>query len=154
VLLGLPSIANASSAAASPISIRLVLRHTTVFAGHVLNGDAIITNHSTKTVVVEACVENGWLDVGLSNTSYTYSPTTVMVICPPTIRLRPGVNHFPIAVSTKYQVCTKSTPDTNIPKCARNGMPNLPKGQYHTSVILNGLPKNTRDPSNIKVTIR
>ena len=154
LLLGAPTVANAGSGAASPISIRLVLRHTSVVAGHVLAGDAVITNRSTKTIVVQACAEDGWLDVGLSNKSYTYSPIDELILCAPTVRLRPGVNHFSIAIRTMYQGCTKSTPTFDLPRCGKTGMPTLPKGQYHTSVIMVGFPKNTRAPTNIKVTIR
>jgi hypothetical protein len=153
LLLGLPTLANASSGAISPISIRLVLRHTPVVAGHVLDGDAIITNHSSKSILVQACAEDGWLDVGLSNQSYTYTAISPAVWCTPTVHIRPGVNHFPISISTEYQVCTKSKTTIDLPKCGRTGMPTLPKGQYHTSVFMSGFPKNTRTPSTIKVTI-
>ena len=154
VLLSPASLANASTGAPSPVSIRLVLRHTTVIAGHVLNGDAIITNHSSKSILVQTCAEDGWLDVGLSNHSYTYSPISPLIACAPTIHVRPGVNYFPIAVSTEYQACTKSTPTSDLPRCGRSGMPTLPTGRYHTSVFMFGFPKNTRAPSNIEVTIR
>jgi len=154
LLLGIPSFANASIGAISPISIRLVLRHSSVVAGRVLDGDAIITNHSSKSILVQACAEDGWLDVGLSNQSYTYSPISPAVWCTPTVHIRPGVNHFPITVSTEYQVCTKRTPTIDLPKCGKTGMPILPKGQYHTSVFVSGFPKNTRTPSTINVAIR
>jgi hypothetical protein len=154
LLLGVPTVAYADSGAASPVSIRLVLRHTSIVAGRVLKGDAIISNHSSKTILVATCAIDGWLDVGLSNQSYTYSPISPLVACAPTIHLRPGVNHFPIKVSTNYQVCTKSRPTATLPKCAKSGMPTLPRGQYHTSVIMLGFPKNTPAPSKVKVTIR
>jgi hypothetical protein len=137
-LLGVPTVANAGSGAPSPISIRLVLRHTSIMAGHVLKGEAI----------------DGWLDVGLSNKSYTYSPIDPLIACAPTVHLRPGVNHFPIKVSTDYQVCTKSRPTATLPSCGKSGMPTLPKGEYHTAVIMVGFPKNTATPSELNVTIR
>jgi hypothetical protein len=153
-LLGVPTVANAGSGAPSPISIRLVLRHTSIMAGHVLKGEAIISNHSTKTILVETCAIDGWLDVGLSNKSYTYSPIDPLIACAPTVHLRPGVNHFPIKVSTDYQVCTKSRPTATLPSCGKSGMPTLPKGEYHTAVIMVGFPKNTATPSELNVTIR
>ena len=52
----------------TPVTIRIMLPRTRVVAGPTINGTALITNNTSKTITVEACAADGWIDVGLVNT--------------------------------------------------------------------------------------
>ena len=39
------------------------------------------------------------------NKRIPFDPAMPVIACPPSIRLRPGPNRFPIVVVTTYQVC-------------------------------------------------
>jgi hypothetical protein len=114
-------------------------------AGHPIHGTAILTNASSKTILVEACAEDGWLFVGLANKNVPYDPAVATVACNATIKLKPGANRFAIAVSTDYDVCTNSG---GVPACGR-----LPSGTYHVAVTTLGLPKGTTFGAHIRVTL-
>jgi streptogramin lyase len=141
-------IAYASAATASsksPVSIRVHLNVTTVRGGRPIHGTAILTNASPKTILVEACAYDGWLFVGLTNKSVTFDPAVAAVACNATIKLKPGTNRFPIAVSTDYGVCYENG---GTPACGR-----LPSGTYHVAVVTQGLPKGTSFESHLRVTL-
>ena len=89
-----------------PISVSFALQHDRVAAGTVIPGVATLTNNTGKSVTVETCARNGWLDVGLTSPSIPYRPGNGAVGCPPTVHLKPGPNHFPIEIWTTYLECT------------------------------------------------
>ena len=140
----------AGAASRSPVSLRINLDATSVIAGRSIHGTALLTNSSSKTILVETCALDGWLDVGLANKNVAYEPVSPLVACQPTVTLKPGINRFPITVETTYQVCQKH----GTPRCTKTGMPSLPKGTYHVDVIAEGLPKGTRTSVKTSVTLR
>jgi hypothetical protein len=148
-------VSSATASTTSPLSIRIVLHATTATAGRALHGTAVLTNSSSKSIRVNTWECDQWLFVGLANKSAPYNPVVATAACSATVSLKPGVNLFPITVSTKYQVCEMSgapaTGDT--PQCTKSGMPSLPKGTYRVAVITNGLPKGTSISARIRVTL-
>lgn len=142
-------VTSLSAASKSPISIRVSLDTSTTRAGHPIHGTAILTNSSSKSILVRTWECDEWLFEGLANKNVPYQPVVPLASCSPTIKLKPGVNRFPITVSTSYQVCqTRGTP-----RCTKSGMPSLPKGTYHIAVITNGLPKGTSYSDQIRITL-
>ena len=70
------------------------------------------------------------------------------------MRLATGVTRIPITVRTAYEGCTQSTPGTaGYPPCAPWGIPPLPAGTYHTTVVTTGLPPGTSVPGVVRVTL-
>src|ERR1019366_1365904 len=112
-------------------------------------------NTTSKAITVQQCAADGWLLVGLTNRHVAFNPAMPLVTCAPTIRLKPGVNRFPVTVATTYQECLgpggQST--TYVPPCAGTGEPPLPAGTYGTKIITYGLPTSTPAPRSIKVTL-
>jgi hypothetical protein len=149
ILLGTSVAAGATGR--SPVTIRIDLDATTVMAGRAIHGTALLTNTSDKTILVESCAVDGWLDVGLSNKNVSYEPIDPLIACAPSVKLRPGVNSFPVTVQTRYQVCFKKH---GTPRCTKTGMPSLPKGTYHVDVVTAGLPKGTQSSANTSVKLR
>ena len=142
--------------ALTPITIRISLAQTRVIAGTSITGEAVLTNTTSKSITVEYCAADGWLEVGLVNSKITFEPANPAVACPPSIRLSPGPNRFPFDVVTHYQACVQSgggSPSTNMPPCTTTGAPALPAGNYTTKVITNGLPPGTPTPQPISVTL-
>jgi hypothetical protein len=80
--------------AATPIKIRITLSHTRVISGSSIKGDAVLTNTTSKTIIVQSCALDGRLDVGLVNSRITYSHIDPLVGCNPSVRLAPGRNQF------------------------------------------------------------
>jgi hypothetical protein len=146
-----------STATRAPIVVSVQLQQGRVPTGSPVAGVATLTNNTTKTVTVETCAANGWLDVGLSDPSIPYQPATRGVACPPSVRLAPGPNRFPITISTTYEQCTPHPNELSArqhePPCGPAGMPALPVGHYTTSVVVTGLPKATALPKPRVVTL-
>jgi hypothetical protein len=144
-------VSSAGATTKSPVTIRVDLNVTSIRSGHPIHGTALLTNTSDKTIPIQTWECDEWLFVGLSNKDVPYDPAVPVASCSPTIDLKPGVNRFPITVSTDYQSCEMS--GTGLPKCPKVGPPLLPKGTYHVDVLTNGLPKGTSFTQRIRVTL-
>jgi hypothetical protein len=142
-VFGTASVAGASGK--SPVSIQIHLNVTTERAGHPIHGTAILSNDSSKTILVEACALDGWLFVGLTNKNVPFGPAVATVACNASIKLKPGANRFAIEVSTDYDVCYENG---GTPACGK-----LPSGTYHVAVTTIGLPKGTSFLSHIRVIL-
>ena len=157
--LGLSEASAASTAhrvATPPIKIRITLSETRVRSGTPIKGEAVITNTTFKTITVQTCALDGWLEVGLVNKQITFEPARLLVGCPPSVQLSPGPNRFPLTVSTSYQSCLQrgGQSTTYIPSCTPTGPPALPAGHYTTKVFTFGLPSGTPAALPISVTLR
>ena len=133
------------SAARAPVTIRLHLDQTEVVPGTAIRGVATLTNNTRRTITVETCAADGWVDVGLSNQHIGFEPAYMGVACAPTVHLAPGPNRFPVAVATTYGACTQSATyaTSQEPACSSNGLPPLPAGIYTPKVVAIGLPAGT-----------
>jgi hypothetical protein len=159
-LLPLAGTASPSSATSkTPVSVQVKLNTTTIRAGHSIHGIVILTNSSSKSILVEGFNCNQWLFVGIASKQVAYDPAVATSACPNSVTLKPGMNRVPITVSTKYDVCgggaQKGT--IQVPHCAgvgkRMGMPALPRGVYHVVVLTNGLPQFAPYVSRVRVTL-
>lgn len=141
------SAANATTK--SPISLRINLATTHTKAGTPIKGTAILTNSSSKTLLVESCALNGWLFVGLATKTLPFNPAVTAVACAPSVHLMPGANRFRITVMTTYQECEVH----GTPRCTNSGAPSLPKGTYFTVVETLGLPNGIPMLTHLRVTL-
>jgi hypothetical protein len=154
--VGLAGVAGASAPSSSPIKVHLALNKDRVVAGEQIKGTALLMNTTSRTITVQACAENGWLQVGLRDHDYSYQSSSLLVNCPPSIRLAPGPNRFPIVVLTRYQSCLEPGGQSLVPthNCLRNGgLPPLPAGKYSTTVYVFGLTGLTEAPKSVTVTL-
>jgi hypothetical protein len=143
-----------STRTSAPVEIRLVLNQTRVTAGTPIHAEAVVTNTTGKTIIVETCAINGWLGAGLTNDRVSWLPAYSAVGCRPTVRLSPGLNRFPISIGTVYEMCTSSSHTSpQDPACVRGGTPPLPPGLYVTKMAVAGLPAGTQLPPGIRVTL-
>jgi hypothetical protein len=149
VLSIVAGIASAGASVLPPLSIRVVLNVTTIATGHNIRGTAIITNSTSKVIVVQTWECDQWLYVGLANRHVKYQPTILLSGCAASIDLMPGANRLPITVSTKYQSCEVR----GTPRCTKSGMPSLPVGRYHIAVITNGVPMISYKSGRLRVTL-
>jgi hypothetical protein len=152
-MLGLPAPASANTNAKSPITVRIALSRTDAIAGESIRGVAIIINSTRNSIPVRSCALDGWLFVGIANKDIPFNPVVAVVACAGSIHLKPGANRFPLSVSTSYQQCGPSASDTGGQHCTSTGMPPLPKGTYHTSVVILGLPPGTANPAPKAITL-
>ena len=144
------------STPAAQVEIHIKLDQTRIAGGSTIKGQATLTNTTSKTILVQQCAADGWLVVGLMNRKIPFDPAMPLIACPPSIRLHPGPNRFPITVATTYQECLQ--PDgqstTYLPPCVHaNGLPSLPAGLYTTKVVTYGLPARTPTPRPITITV-
>ncbi len=67
----------------APLQVRLVLDRTTVVAGTIIHGVALLTNTTDHTITVKACAADGWFEVGLSNGRITFDgfPSPAVRVC-------------------------------------------------------------------------
>lgn len=144
-----------ASIGAAPVEMRLVLDRTRVSAGTPIRGEPLLANTTGRVITVKACARDGWLSVGLTDSEVSYNPLNPLIVCPPTIRLSPGLNRFPISISTNFQACTQTSSQATeqLPACTSHGMPSLPPGRYTTEIVTSGLPAGTQLPPAIEVTL-
>ncbi|MGH9171024.1 MAG: hypothetical protein ACRD0Z_09435 [Acidimicrobiales bacterium] len=139
-----------------PVEIRIELDQTQVAGGTTIKGEALVYNNTPEHMLVEQCAVDGWLWVGLANSAVPFEPASSVVACRPTVELAPGLNTFPITVSTSWDHCTEGGPHAGTPRdpaCLAGGLPPLPAGEYHTVVRTIGIPKGTRVGQPIDVTV-
>jgi hypothetical protein len=155
LLVGCTGAAGASGSSSAAIKVRVALRHSRVVAGQPVKGTVILTNTTSRKITVESCAKNGWLRVGLKGHGHTYQANSTLIACPPSIRLAPGANRFPVTVLTTYESCLQPGGEsvTSLPACTSNGPPPLPAGRYSTTVSIMGLPQMTEAPRPISVTL-
>jgi PASTA domain len=153
----LTAAAAASESTAAPIKVRLSLVQTRVVAGQRIKGSVVLTNTTNRVITVNTCAADGWLEVGLSGRVNSLPFGSLMMACPPSLRLRPGLNRFGVTVITTYAGCTQPQPDGSssatplMPWCTVAGQPPLPAGRYVTKVHLVGLTGLTSFPNQVVV---
>jgi hypothetical protein len=155
-LMAISGTAGASRPNPAPIKVRITLGSGRVAAGQRIKGTVLLTNTASKTITVNTCADNGWLQVGLKGHGYAYKPSSLLILCPPTVRLHPGPNRFSVTVFTSYESCSQpeGNAPTPAPRCTRsNGLPPLPSGKYSITVSSFGLPHLTRAPNHVTVTL-
>ena len=161
LLFGWGAVAETSVAALPPLKVRLTLTETQVVAGQPIKGAVVLTNGTDKSIIVNTCATNGWLAVGLTGQVDSYPFGSLLVTCPPSIRLAPGANRFPVTVITTYASCVQpqpaGTPWAPVPTCTvSNGRltkPPLPAGRYATKLHLVGLTGYTQTPNRVVVSL-
>jgi hypothetical protein len=159
MIVSLPGCGTASaghSTPAAPVEIHIRLDQTRVVGGTSIRGQAVLTNTTSKSILVQQCAADGWLTVGLMNKSIPFDPAMSLIACPPSIRLHPGTNLFPITVMTTYQECLQpgGQSTTYVPPCSHvYGVPPLPAGSYITKLVTAGLPTKTAIPRAIMITV-
>jgi hypothetical protein len=141
LLMSWGGVAGASGSASAPIQVRVSLQHGRVLAGQPIKGTVVLTNATSRSITVESCARNGWLQVGLKGRGYAYQPNSTLIACPPSIRIAPGANRFPVTVQTTYEGCLQAGGQsaTSLPPCTSAGPPPLPAGKYSATVFIAGL---------------
>jgi hypothetical protein len=146
----------ASQPTSPPVKIHLALQRDEVVAGQTIKGTVVLTNTTSRRFTVKACAKDGWLQVGLKGHGYSYGATSLLIACPPSIRLAPGPNHFSVSVLTSYQSCVQPGGQllTPIHQCTPGGgLPALPAGKYSTTAFIFGLQGLTQTPKSVTVTL-
>ena len=157
VVTDFSSTAAASAGRTRPIRVHVTLERLRAVAGEPIKGTVELTNSMSKDVTVEYCATDGWLAVGLTGRVDSYPFVHPAVACPPTIRLAPGANRFPVTVITTYAGCTQpqpaggAPPTSSFPICTVSGPPPLPEGSYTTKLDIEGLPGLTQSPNVVVV---
>jgi hypothetical protein len=153
------SILSGGQKANAPITIRVKLDRTRVVVGTPIKGTAVLTNESSKAILVQQCATDGWLAVGLTNKKIGFSPAWALVRCAPSVVLKPGPNRFLLKVITTYESCLQPGGQSTIliPKCFSSDsspiLPPLPPGRYSTKVVTMGLPSNTAVSHSVAVSL-
>jgi hypothetical protein len=145
----------ASATSKTPVSVQVKLNVTSIRSGHSIHGTAILTNASSKSILIQSFNCYQWLYVGLANKTIPYDPAVPTSACPNSVTLKPGANRVPITVSTKYYHCVQGPQKgtVEVPHCTKLGMPALPKGSYHVVVLTNGLSRFAPYTSRVRVTL-
>ena len=165
--LGFTIITPAAYAATAPtptVKAKLVLDHTTVTAGTTIKGTWIFTNTTGTPILINTCAKDIWDGVGLQSKQVrasTTEPLTPLLLCNPSIELKPGANRFPVEVSTSFEdygPCYSPSSTTKTPMChslSRTGHPPpLPPDKYTTTFTMRGLPADLQLPAPVTVTLR
>jgi hypothetical protein len=161
LLFGWVGVAGASTSARPPIKVHLTLTQSQVVSGQPITGTVELTNTTDKSVTVNTCATNGWLAVGLSGQVDSYPFGSLLVACPPSIRLVPGANRFPVTLITTYASCVQPQPAGTawapVPTCKvsnrRLTKPPLPAGRYSTKLHIVGLTGLTQAPNRVVVSL-
>jgi hypothetical protein len=144
-----------------PIKADITLATRQVVAGHPIKATVVLTNTTHKEIAVDTCAGDGWLAVGLNGRVDSHPFGSFLVGCPPTIRLTPGPNRFPVNVITTYAGCVQPQPAGTSPSpepvCVTAdghlSQPPLPAGRYSTALHVVGLAGLTRAANRVVVTL-
>lgn len=137
LFLGCSSPAANRAGTEKPISVRLQLDQTHVTAGASLRGEVVFTNKTAEPITVPNCPIDGWLQVGLTGQTFHFHPVYSGVGCGSgSIRMNPGVNRYPITVSTSYQSCEPPGSTTRTPSNGCVEPAPLRAGTYRTQVFV------------------
>lgn len=149
---------------AASVDAKLVLDHTTVRAGSTVKGTWIFTNTTSEPILVDTCASDIWDGVGLQSqqiAAATTQPLTPELMCSPSVDLSPGVNRFPVRISTSfvdYGPCYSPSSTKKTPMChalTRAGRtPPLPPGKYTTNYLIRGMPADFEPPAPLTITLR
>ncbi len=150
---GPDTMSPATPPAHAAVQVKVTLRQTLVHAGDAIHGTATVTNTTGTAITVHGC-PNSWLMVGLTNGTIRFDPAIADMYCTSSIQLAPGVNTFPITVSTTYQECLGPQGHSLVPMpaCDNGRMPPLPPGTYQTKVVTDGLAVGV-DSTPVTVTL-
>ena len=156
-------VAGASNRPSPPIKVHITLSEQEVVAGQPISGTVVFTNTTHRAVTVNTCALNGWLAVRLTGRVVDSYPGvgSLLVTCPPSIRLVPGPNRFPVKVITTYGGCVQPQPSGTapapVPICVevngRLSQPPLPAGRYVTKLHVVGLGGLTMRPNQVTVVL-
>lgn len=154
VLLAGCTTGSASPTKSAPLNARLVLPTHQVVAGTTVHADLVVTNTTSRAVFTPKCGLT-FRYVGLQRNGVNPgSPGIAIGKCPPSVRIVPGIAHFPVKIQTSYLECIEpggSSLNATIRACDENGKdPALPTGRYQAVANFHGLPKGTihaRPPS-------
>jgi hypothetical protein len=156
LVIGAGGIATAAQPQASPIKVHLALPKGHIEAGQPIKATVLLTNTTSRTITVNACADNGWLQVGLKGHGYTFKASDLLLICPPSVHLTPGINRFSVKILTTYEGCDSpggGTATSPIPFRVSNRVPHLPAGKYSTRVSIMGLEHLTSTPDPLVVAL-
>lgn len=106
--------------------LTIKLDRTTVPAGTVIHGLAILDNGTGARIPIPGGKCNGWPLVGLSNPGHPYQPISGGVACR-AFSAPTGQTQYPIEVFTTPTVC--------LPTASQTSCPPLPAGKYKVTVI-------------------
>jgi hypothetical protein len=142
--------------------VHITLAKHRVVSGQPINGTVVFTNTTSRKITVKTCATDGWLAVVLSGRVNSYPFGSLLVACPPTMRLTPGKNRFRVHVITTYAGCVQpqpsGTPPSPVPICVevngRVSQPPLPAGRYVTKLHVVGLGGLTMRPNQVTVVIQ
>jgi len=159
--VGYAPLVGASESHPVPVTVHITLAKHRVVSGNPIDGTVVFTNTTSRKIAVNACAIDGWLAVGLTGPVNSYPFGSLLVACPPTIRLAPGKNRFRVYVITTYVGCTQpqpsGTPPSIWPICVEaNGRvspPPLPAGRYVTKLHVVGLARLTMRPNRVTVVL-
>ena len=132
---------------------RVVLTKHAVRAGTTIAGTLIVTNASSNSLNLTQRCEPDYVVV-IRNRVVQQEPAFTQMCSSQSLILHPGVNRFPISVTTAYFECLQpgGTSVRPLPKCSANGPPALPAGSYTTELYGSGdlaLP----EPAPVNVTL-
>lgn len=136
------------------VTDRVVLSKHKVRAGTAIAGTLVVTNRSSNPINLTKQCEPDYVIV-IRNRAINQEPAfTTSCVSQPLI-LHPGVNRFPISVTTTYFACLQPGGESTspMPKCMTNGPPPLPPGNYSTVLYGSGdlaLPEPV--PVRVKLT--
>lgn len=148
------------SASGTGIEVSLELPQTTVHAGATIKATLVLDNLTGKPVKPGCGVMYA---VGVTNAQIPFDPA-FPAYCAANQSLPVGITRYAVTIITTYQGCSESgKPDGAMPGCLpgpKSGIstyttpPPLPKGEYHTAIVLTGPPSNLiRLPQPITITL-
>jgi hypothetical protein len=136
-----------STAPTVNLRMRVTLGAHSVRAGATVHGSVLVTNLTSRIILVNDCKANGWPLFELVNGPITNAGSVTGVACGRRldIPLHPGLNRFPLTFTATYGSCAqvRAGVRSHHPLCGPHGPPPLPPGHYHTKSDIDGLQPGT-----------
>jgi hypothetical protein len=146
-----------STAPTVNLRMRVTVEAHSVRAGATVHGTLLVTNLTSRIILVNDCKANGWPLFELVNGPITNVGSVTGVACGRRldIPLHPGLNRFPLTFTATYGSCAQNPAGVRAhhPLCGPQGPPPLPPGRYHTKSDVDGLQPGTYVITEVTLTL-
>jgi hypothetical protein len=137
-----------------PVVSSIALDETSVVAGRSVRGHVLLDNRTGRTLNV--CPTPLFISADLAGLhSRSFASNDPLTGGCTRTRLRPGGNRFPLSVTTMAMACTQASSQATAtdPHCTTTGPQPFAAGHYRVIVYVDGLPRGSRQPTPVPVTI-
>jgi hypothetical protein len=133
------------TAAAVPVSVRVVLPSRTMTVGSQMSGHVVVDNTTGHAIHTAGC----YVLFTVALASSTYHPDVTSALCLQLLTIPAGKTSYPVTVLARYLGCSMGHPGSGFKACLPGSqkMPPLPPGDYYAKLFFQVRPFASAPPA-------